>query len=130
MSTNGFVLKSVQVVCGIDVFRTSAVTLEDESGRQLVGFAEGNGPVSATYNAINDAVLSKIGLDTSDLELTEFVIRTTGDGPDAEGKAVVTLIVNGVDQEFLGTGVSTDIVAAGALAYVDALNRMLESREK
>lgn len=130
MSTSSFVLKSVQVVCGIDVFRTSAVTLEDESGGQLVGFAEGNGPVSATYNAINDAVLSKIGLDTSDLELTEFVIRTTGDGPDAEGKASVTLIVNGVDREFLGMGVSTDIVAAGALAYVDALNRMLESREK
>ncbi len=128
MSTKSFVLKSAQVVCGIDVFRTSAVTLEDESGEQLVGFAEGNGPVSATYNAINDAVLPKIGLKNADVELTEFVIRTTGKGPDAEGKALVTLRMKDSEREFLGTGVSTDIVAAGGLAYVDALNRMLESR--
>ena len=128
MNPKSYQLKTVQVVCGIGVSRTSAVTLEDNYGEVVDGFAEGDGPVAATYNAVNEAILRNVGLEKSDIELTDFFIKTLGHGPEAEGKATVSIRGIGRAEEFFGTGTSTDIVAAGAIAYVNALNRLLAAQ--
>ena len=43
-------------------------------------------------------------------------------GEDAQGEVTVTVEYDG--QSYRGHGVSTDIVEAGALAYLDVINRI------
>ncbi len=57
-----------------------------------------------------------------DLELRNFEVRSVTMGEDAQGEVTVTVEYNG--QSYRGHGVSTDIVEAGALAYLDVINRI------
>ncbi|MBI3954179.1 MAG: hypothetical protein HY330_06665, partial [Chloroflexi bacterium] len=109
-----------------EVFRTASVTLESSDGRRLDGFAEGDGPVDAVYHAINEAVLADAGLSKRAVRLSEFVIKIEGSGTGAKGKAIIAIQANG--RELYGAGLSTDIVEASALAYVEALNHLLAER--
>lgn len=120
-------LVHLQAICGSgEVFRTASVTLESSDGRRLDGFAEGDGPVDAVYHAINEAVLADAGLSRRAARLAEFVIKIEGKGTAAKGKAIIAIESNG--RELYGTGLSTDIVEASALAYVSALNPLLAER--
>jgi 2-isopropylmalate synthase len=53
--------------------------------------------------------------------LTDYQVRSISSGKDAQGEVMVEIKVN--DRVFHGKGVSTDIVAASARAYLKALNR-------
>lgn len=120
-------LLHVQAICGsAEVFRTASVTMESGDGRRLDGFAEGDGPVDAVYNAINEAVLADAGLSKRTVQLSEFMIKIEGKGTDARGKAIIAIQSDG--HELYGTGLSTDIVEASALAYISALNQLLAER--
>ena len=120
-------LVHLQAICGsAEVFRTASVTLEASDGRRLDGFAEGDGPVDAAYNAINEALLVDAGLSKRAVRLSEFVIKIEGTGTEAKGKAIIAIRADG--RELYGTGLSTDIVEASALAYLDALNHLLTER--
>jgi 2-isopropylmalate synthase len=90
---------------------TVAVTGPD--GDELVGSFTGDGPVDAIFHAINSAT----GVDA---KLREFRVDAVTGGQDALGETSVVLEVAGVTGS--GQGVSTDILEAGASAYVRALS--------
>ena len=84
-------------------------TVEQES-------AWGDGPVDATYRAIN----SIVGLN---INLGEYSLRAVTAGTEAMGEVTIKMTV---DNAFTitGRGASTDILEASAKAYVDGLNKI------
>jgi 2-isopropylmalate synthase len=86
----------------------------------MEGEAEGDGPVDATFEAIEQAL--GVGL-----ELAEFTVNAVDQGPDALGEVRVVCRRGG--RTFSGQGVSTDITEAAARAYLRAasLARLAES---
>jgi 2-isopropylmalate synthase len=56
------------------------------------------------------------------MELTNFEVRSITMGEDAQGEVTVSVQHN--DESLRGVGISTDIVEAAALAYLDVINRV------
>ncbi len=95
---------------------TATVTLSD--GREeKKDAAPGNGPVDATYAAIRRIT----GLNP---ELLSYDIKAVSEKSDAMGEARIRLRMG--ELEAPGRGVSTDVVAASAKAYVNAINRLFQ----
>jgi len=83
--------------------------------------AQGDGPVDATFKAIES--IAKSGA-----ELLLFSVNAVTTGTESQGEVTVRLarggrIVNGV-------GADTDIVVASAKAYISALNRLESKMER
>jgi len=83
--------------------------------------SEGDGPVDATFKAIES--IAKSGSD-----LLLYSVNAVTQGTESQGEVTVRLakggrIVNGV-------GADTDIVVASAKAYVNALNKLRSSVER
>jgi 2-isopropylmalate synthase len=89
------------------------VAIVTPSGERIVGDFTGDGPIDAVFRAINSAA-------AKDARLREFRIDAVTGGIDALGEAHVVLEMGGVSAA--GSGVSTDIIEAAALAYVRALS--------
>jgi 2-isopropylmalate synthase len=94
----------------------SVVLKENEMERRAD--AQGDGPVDATFKAIESVA-------KSGAQLLLYSVNAVTTGTESQGEVTVRLarggrIVNGV-------GADTDIVVASAKAYISALNR-LESR--
>ncbi len=77
---------------------------------------DGDGPIAAVYNAIDRVV------DIHSAELVKFSITSIGESNDAQGVANISLKYNG--QNYRGLGRDTDVVIAGAKAYINAMNRI------
>jgi 2-isopropylmalate synthase len=93
---------------------TATVVLA-HNGQQLVGSAEGNGPVEAILRAVDAAT----GIDA---ELEYFNVEAIGPEKDAQG--TVNVRIRHDDELYTGRGVAPDIVEASARAYVAALSRL------
>ncbi|MFC1607262.1 2-isopropylmalate synthase [Candidatus Latescibacterota bacterium] len=78
--------------------------------------AWGDGPVDATYKAINKIVEMPI-------KLGEYSLRAVTEGTEAMGEVSLKMMVNG-DLAITGRGASTDILEASAKAYIDGLNKI------
>jgi 2-isopropylmalate synthase len=91
----------------------ATVAVRSPDGEELVGSFTGDGPVDAIFHAINAAT----GVDA---RLREFRVDAVTGGPDALGDTSVVVEVGGVSGS--GQGVSTDILEAGARAYIRALS--------
>jgi 2-isopropylmalate synthase len=91
----------------------ATVAVLGPDGDELVGSFTGDGPVDAIFHAINAAT-------SVDAKLREFRVDAVTGGQDALGETSVVLEVGGVTGS--GQGVSTDILEAGASAYVRALS--------
>jgi 2-isopropylmalate synthase len=91
----------------------ATVAVLGPDGEELVGSFTGDGPVDAIFHAINAAT-------AVDAKLREFRVDAVTGGQDALGETSVVLEVGGVTGS--GQGVSTDILEAGASAYVRALS--------
>jgi len=97
----------------------ATVGVSSPDGEELVGSFTGDGPVDAIFHAINAAT----GVDA---RLREFRVDAVTGGQDALGETSVVLEVGGVTGS--GQGVSTDILEAGARAYVRALSNAVRRR--
>jgi 2-isopropylmalate synthase len=97
----------------------ATVGVRSPAGEELVGSFTGDGPVDAIFRAINAAT----GVDA---RLREFRVDAVTGGQDALGDTSVVLEVGGVVGA--GQGVSTDILEAGARAYIRALSNALRRR--
>ncbi len=75
----------------------------------------GDGPVDATFKAIEKAV-------KLEPELSKLMISPVTEGKDALAESSVTLNFQG--KRVVGKGSSTDIIEASALSFIDALNRL------
>jgi 2-isopropylmalate synthase len=91
----------------------ATVCVTGPDGEELVGSFTGDGPVDAIFHAINAAT----GVDA---RLREFRVDAVTGGQDALGDTSVVVEVAGISGS--GQGVSTDILEAGARAYVRALS--------
>ena len=111
---------TVQVSCGIGVFLRRPSGLLALMVRFLADAALGTGPVDAVYKAINRLV----GVPN---ELTEFTVKSVTEGIDAIGEVLIRIESEGVT--YTGRGADTDIIVASAKAYMNALNRLLATRQ-
>ena len=104
---------------GNTIKTTSTVTLK-KGNEELFGIAYGDGPIDASFKAIE----SIIGRS---FELDDFQIKTTSKGAEATGEALIKLRYNG--KLYSGSGVSTDINGASIRAYIQAVNKITYDEE-
>jgi 2-isopropylmalate synthase len=92
-----------------------------ENGGERRADAQGDGPVDATFKAIES--LAKSGA-----ELLLYSVNAVTQGTESQGEVTVRLsrggrVVNGV-------GADTDVIVASAKAYVNALNKLESKMER
>jgi 2-isopropylmalate synthase len=109
-------LEHVQVSCGNRDIPTATITIVDPEGRSLTDAATGTGPVDAVYKAINRMV-------NVPNTLTEYRVDAVTEGIDALGD--VTIRIEKDNKAYVGRGSDMDIIVASAMAYMNALNRLL-----
>jgi 2-isopropylmalate synthase len=109
-------LASLQVTTRTGEDAEAAVTLRGERGDEGSGAARGDGPIAASFLALENAT----GVD---LVLRNFEVHSTSIGEDAQGEVTVTVEHEGAS--YRGHGTSVDIVEAGARAYLEVINRVL-----
>jgi len=118
-SAGPWAMEELHISAGTGTIAAGAVRLRHADGRQVNEAAVGDGPVEAAFKALERA-------SGVYLELKNFEVRSVTVGEDAQGEVTVTVEYNG--ESYRGHGVSTDIVEAGALAYLEVINRV--SRQK
>ncbi|HEY7673901.1 MAG TPA: 2-isopropylmalate synthase [Burkholderiales bacterium] len=101
--------------------RPRARIVLSESGAERPADSEGDGPVDATFKAIECVV-------RSGAELLLFSVNAVTQGTESQGEVTVRLsrggrIVNGV-------GADTDIIVASAKAYLNALNKLQSKSQR
>ena len=117
-----YVLEAVQTSCGTSMIPTATVTLRTQADQLLTACDYGTGPVDAMYKAVNKIV-------QVDNDLTEFSVKSVTRGIDAIGE--VTIRLTAPDGEvYSGRGADSDITVSSALAYVNALNRLLNDKKE
>ena len=109
-----YLLTDYKVKSGSGITASSEVVVEI-SGEVKTASAEGDGPVDASFKAIDKIT------DIS-ATLIDYTIEAVSGGKDAIGQ--VKIIVNADNNEVMGSGISTDIVEASIKAYIDAANRL------
>ena len=112
-------LDALQVQCGDPLVPTAVATITDEVGATHVVSATGTGPIDAAYKAI-DRVVAVHG------ELQEFAVKAITRGIDAIGEVVVRVQADD-GRVYTGRGADTDIIVSSAKAYVNAINRMIQT---
>ena len=114
-----YTLDALQVSCGDPLVPTATATITDELGVTHVTCSTGTGPVDAAYKAVDQA-LAVHG------DLAELSVKAITRGIDAIGE--VTVRVTAEDGSvFSGRGADTDIIVSSAKAYVNAVNRMIQT---
>ena len=89
--------------------------------RAIEGMAVGDGSIAAAFNSIEKAT-------GRHFELEDFQIQAITEGREAVGETIVKLRHEG--KLYSGRGISTDIVGAGILAYMNALNKIVYEEEE
>ena len=105
----------LQVTSGIGVRAVASVGI-NIAGEKFEAAASGNGPVDAAINAIKQIIRRKMTLE-------EFLIQAITKGSDDTGKVHMTVSYNG--ENYYGFGANTEIVAASADGFVDAINKFV-----
>lgn len=111
---------SLQVVAGSKGPQTAELELEIDGQMKKIK-TDGNGPVDATFNAIKK-------LFPHEAMLQLFQVHAVTQGTDAQAAVTVRLFEN--DRSVTGQGADADTLVAAARAYVHALNKLLNKREK
>lgn len=110
-----YVLDYLHTSSGTGTIPTATVRLK--IGEEVKDGAEcGDGPVDATYKAIENLIGMKVNL-------ASYEIRAVTSGTEAIGEVIVRLERDGT--MVFGRGASTDIIEASAKAFVDGLNRLV-----
>ena len=94
---------------------SAQITLE-KYGEQIQGIAIGDGPVDASFRAIEQII-------GTHFELDDFQIQSVTQGKEAMGSALVKLRANG--KLYSGNGISTDIIGAAIRAFLSAVNKIV-----
>ena len=112
-------LEQLNVTCGEPGIPTASVKVVAMDGQEWVESAVGDGPVDAVYKALSRVV------DIPN-QLEEYSVKSITESTEAQGE--VTIRIRSDGKTFTGRGVSTDIIVASAKAYLNAINRVVESR--
>ncbi|KAL0653801.1 hypothetical protein Bca4012_096492 [Brassica carinata] len=128
-------LLDIQITCGTLGLSTATVKLADADGKEHCACSMGTGPVDSAYKAV-DLIVKEPAT------LLEYSMNAVTEGIDAI--ATTRVLVRGnntytstnaitgeeVLRTFSGTGAGMDIVVSSVKAYVGALNKMLDFKEK
>ena len=79
----------------------------------------GDGPVDAAYKAVDQITKFLVKLE-------DYSVRSVTQGQEAMGEATVKVRDNG--HQVIGRAATTDVVEASVLAYVNAMNKIVEER--
>ena len=109
-------LDYLQVISGEGVKPVACVTL-DIAGEKFEASSSGNGPVDAAINAVKQIVKRK-------MSIREFLIQAIDRGSDDVGKVHMQVEFDGVT--YYGFAANTDIIAASATAFIDAINKFVK----
>lgn len=113
-ATEYYKLSNFVINSGSNITSTATVslTIGDETIEKVSG---GDGPIDASYKAINMIIGKEITLDN-------YTIRAATEGEDALGEVVVKISTG--NQKAVGRAVSTDIIEASILAYLNGVNKL------
>ena len=114
-----YVLDTYVITAGNTISSTAHLKLNKGDGC-LEGVSIGDGPIDAAFLAI-ESVTGR------HYELDDFQIQAVTEGREAMGQTVVKLRSGG--KLYSGRGISTDIVGASILAYINALNKIVYEEE-
>lgn len=114
-------LESFHISAGSGSLPMAAVCLAHADGRRVQDAALGDGPVDAVFQTLERIT----GLNVN---LRDYQVRSISIGEDAQGEARVEVEFN--DRLARGQAVSTDILEASALAFLQALNRLSGRQQK
>ena len=89
--------------------------------QEIAGTASGDGAIDAAFNSIEQAT-------GRHFELDDFQIQSVTRGREAMGETIVRLRWEG--KLYSGRGISTDIVGAGIMAYINAVNKIVYEEEE
>ncbi|QHQ35494.1 2-isopropylmalate synthase [Algicella marina] len=113
-------VKFLRVICGTEAPQSADLTLTiDGTDHQIT--SQGDGPVDATFNAINK-------LFPHEAELQLYQVHAVTEGTDAQATVSVRMEEKG--RIVTGQASETDTVVASAKAYVNALNKLVVRRTR
>lgn len=116
ISTSGYKLDRFTVNSGNYITTNAVIRLSD--GEDLFEeVAMGDGPINAGYNAIDKIIKAP------EHSLEDYAIHSITEGNDALGEVVVRIKCG--DDIITGRGLSTDIIEASLLAYINAMNKII-----
>lgn len=101
---------------GNTITATSHIRME-KNGQLLDGLAVGDGPVDASFFAIDQIV-------GHHYELDDLQVQAVTEGRDSMGETIVRLRAPS-GKVYSGRGISTDIIGASIRAYVNAVNKIV-----
>ena len=114
-----YTMESYMVTSSNTVSATASLKLRRQ-GKSIAGVSLGDGPIDAAFLAIEQ-------ITGHHYELDDFQIQSVTEGREAMGQTVVKLRSQG--KVYSGRGISTDIVGASILAYINALNKIVYEEE-
>lgn len=97
---------------------TCTVSMKKD-GEKYESVALGDGPIDAAFKAIDQIV------KPHNHAFENFTIHSISEGKDTLGDVIVKLSMDG--QYFTGKGLSTDILEASIVAYINAINKLCTS---
>src|SRR5207302_2578826 len=100
---------------GSGTIPSAAACLSHKDGTIHREASLGDGPIDAVFKAMER-------ITSVEVEVRDFRVRSVTVGEDAQGEAHIEAAYNG--RTITGRGVSTDIVEASALAFLQIINRI------
>lgn len=108
-------LEYLQVTSGVGIKSVASVGL-NIAGEKFEACASGNGPVDAALSAIKNIIRRQ-------MLVKEFLIQAINKGSNDVGKVHMT--VEHDNRQYYGFSANTDIIAASAEAFIDAINKFV-----
>ncbi|MDD5773595.1 MAG: 2-isopropylmalate synthase [bacterium] len=115
-----FVFESIETSSGTGKIPQASIKLKKDD-KIISAKADGDGQVDAVCNAISRAT----GIKT---KLLVYNVSSITSGLDSQGEVTIHLEIGG--KRIIGRGVSTDIIEASAKAYLNAINKSIQLKEK
>ncbi len=119
-ATDRIKVVALTVIAGTSGPQSATLTL-DVDGKQTTVQSTGNGPVDATFNAIQ-----KIVPHTAGLEL--YQVHAVTEGTDAQAEVSVRLQEEG--RTVTAKAADPDTLVASAKAYIGAMNKLMIKRQR
>jgi len=116
-TTVTWVFDSYAVSCGSGQKPKATLHLVYAGTRYSHTVSGGDGPIDAIFLAIQEITKTKI-------ICKDYAVHSVTMGHDAQGE--VNAVIEHDGKDYRGHGVSTDVVEASAIAFINAVNRVLE----
>ena len=113
-------VKRLRVICGTDGPQEAELTLTIDGIDHAID-ATGDGPVDAAFNAVKMLYPHKASLQL-------YQVSAVTEGTDAQATVSVRIEEDG--RIATGSSADTDTIVASVKAYVNALNRLIQRRQK